>query len=170
MWQAHSSDVSALQFDQTGKKLISGGTDKLVKIWDTGSGQEISVLRGCTSSVLCAQYAPNFAFVCAAGNDCQLHLWNIKTLRQIRVYNGHSNKITSIAFTRDSRLIISASHDRRLKMWDVETAACRYTMRAHSSVNDLALSPDEYYIATAHLDGCVRFWSKRDRKEIFKVV
>eukprot|EP01083_Nonionella_stella_P241138 842309_1 len=88
MWQAHSADVCALQFDQSGKKLISGGNDKLVKMWDSGSGQEISVLRGCTSSILCAQYAPNYAFICAAGNDCQLHLWNIKTQRQILVYNG----------------------------------------------------------------------------------
>lgn len=169
MWQAHSSDVCAMQFDQTGKKLISGGNDKLVKIWDTGSGQEIGVLRGCTSSILCCKYSPNHAFVCAAGNDCQLHLWNIKTQRQIRVYNGHSNKITSIGFTHDSRLIYSGSHDRTIKLWDLETAACKYTMSAHSSVNDLCLSPDEYYIATAHLDGCIRFWSKRDRKELFKL-
>eukprot|EP01083_Nonionella_stella_P148798 471656_1 len=169
MWQAHSSDVCALQFDQTGKKLISGGNDKLVKIWDTGSGQALGVLRGCTSSILCAQYAPNYAFVCAAGNDCQLHLWNVKTQRQIRVYNGHTNKITSMAFTHDSRLIFSGSHDRTIKLWDVESAACKYTMSAQSSINDLALSPDEYYLATAHLDGCIRFWSKRDRKKLFEL-
>ena len=103
------------------------------------------------------------------GNDCQLHLWNVKTMRQVRVYNGHSNKITSLAFTHDSRLIYSGSHDRSIKLWDLETAACRYTMSAHSSVNDLALSPDSYYIATAHLDGAIRFWGKRDRKELFKL-
>ena len=42
-------------------------------------------------------------------------------------------------------------------------------MSAHSSVYDLAISPDEYYLASAHLDGCIRFWSKRDRKELFKL-
>ena len=67
MWQAHSDSVCCMQFDGTGKKLITGGNDKLVKIWDSGSAQELGTLRGCTSSIICTRYSPNYAFVCAGG-------------------------------------------------------------------------------------------------------
>ena len=87
--------------------------------------------------------------------------------RHQRVYNGHTNKITSICISSDSKKLFSGSHDRTIRIWDVESAACRYTISAHSGVNHLEISPDEYYLATAHLDGNIRFFSWRDRKELF---
>lgn len=119
--------------------------------------------------MICVQFSPNKAYVAGAGNDCAIHIWNVNTQRQIRVCNGHSNKITSICFTADSKYIFSGSHDRTIKLWDTETSTCKHTISAHSSVNHLSLSPDEYYLASAHLDGCIRFWSWRDQKQIFSL-
>ena len=166
-WQAHPNDVSCIEFNSTGKQIASGGADKVVRVWESGAGQEIAKLHGCQAAVITCKWSPNGAYLCAAGNDCSIHLWNIRTQRQIRVFNGHSNKVTSIAFSSDSRRLFSGSHDRTIRIWDTETAACRYTLPAHSSVNVLDMSPDEYYLASAHLDGCIRFWSWRDKKELF---
>jgi WD40 repeat protein len=37
----HFSAVSALIFSQDDQNIISGGTDGIIKIWDTGTGREM---------------------------------------------------------------------------------------------------------------------------------
>jgi WD40 repeat protein len=47
----HFSAVSALIFSQDDQNIISGGTDGMIKIWDTETGREIISLD--TKRVLC---------------------------------------------------------------------------------------------------------------------
>jgi len=42
----HSDCVVAVAFSRDGKRIASGSQDNLVKIWDTGTGAEVSSFVG----------------------------------------------------------------------------------------------------------------------------
>ena len=51
MWQVftlagHSDGVVSLDFSPNGTRIVSGSPDKLVKIWDTETGIEVSSFWG----------------------------------------------------------------------------------------------------------------------------
>jgi len=44
----HSNRVNSVDFSRDGKRIVSGSDDKLVKIWDTVTGAEVSSHGACT--------------------------------------------------------------------------------------------------------------------------
>ena len=49
---AHEGGCGSILFQNNSDKLISGGQDRTVKIWDTKSGTLSSTLHGCLGSLL----------------------------------------------------------------------------------------------------------------------
>ena len=44
----HTGHVWSIAFSRDGKFIVSGSADKLVKIWDTETGDEVSSHKACT--------------------------------------------------------------------------------------------------------------------------
>ena len=49
--RGHTSAVTSVAFDGSGKYLASGSNDKTVRIWDVSTQQQVAELRGHTSGV-----------------------------------------------------------------------------------------------------------------------
>ena len=48
----HSDYVESVAYSPDGKHIVSGSADKTVKIWETTTGKEVSVLV-CHRSIVC---------------------------------------------------------------------------------------------------------------------
>ena len=51
-----------------GKTLASAGDDRMVKVWDATTGQEIRTLRGHAESVIVVAYSPDGKTLVSAGS------------------------------------------------------------------------------------------------------
>jgi WD40 repeat protein len=74
----HASGVAALTFSSDGRRLVSCGVDRAVKIWDTATWQELQTLQGPSGIGLTAQFSPD---------GRQLVLFGT-TERQMMIYDG----------------------------------------------------------------------------------
>jgi WD40 repeat protein len=75
----HNSCVQSLAFSSDGILLVSGSSDKTIKLWDIQTGGVVKTLSGHTDSVLCVSISADNTMIASSSYDKTIRLWNIKT-------------------------------------------------------------------------------------------
>ncbi|XP_060526262.1 bromodomain and WD repeat-containing protein 3 [Cylas formicarius] len=117
----HLSAVYCLLFDHSGRYIITGADDLLIKLWSTYTGRLISVFRGASSEITDIAIDPENSLLAAGSIDRILRVWNLQNGAPIAVLTGHTGMITSVNFCPtacwDVRYLISTSTDGSIAFW-----------------------------------------------------
>ena len=60
-------------------RLVSGGADETVRVWDAKTGKCEQVIRGHGKAVTCVAVAPDGKSVVSGSQDTTLRLWSLET-------------------------------------------------------------------------------------------
>ena len=139
--KGHGSAVLSLAilFNYTENPLIvSGSTDKSIKMWHPESGLCVKTFCGHEGVVrsLAALYDKDgTAYIVSGSNDMTVRAWNVKEDTCTKIFKGHSEGIQSVAalYGKDGKpYIVSGSWDKTIKIWDFATGECVKTLKGHS--------------------------------------
>ncbi|XP_052176491.1 autophagy-related protein 16-like isoform X2 [Diospyros lotus] len=118
---AHEGGCAAILFEYNTGKLISGGQDKTVKLWDTNTGSLGSTLYGCLGSVLDLAITQDNRSIIAASSSNNLFVWDVSSGRMNHTLTGHIDKVCAVDVSKvSSRHVVSAAYDRTIKVWDLK--------------------------------------------------
>jgi WD40 repeat protein/serine/threonine protein kinase len=109
-----------MAFSPDGQRLVAGGDENSVNIWDLHTGQE-QTLRGHTGDVWATAFSPDPAgrWIASAGDDSTVKVWDSHTGTLLRSFRGHTGLVSSVMFSPDGRQLYSGSRDMTVKVWDV---------------------------------------------------
>ncbi|CAG9864164.1 unnamed protein product [Phyllotreta striolata] len=117
----HLSSVFCILFDHSGKYIITGADDLLVKLWSAYTGRLISVFRGASSEITDIAINSENTLLAAGSIDRILRVWNLQNGAPIAVLTGHTGMITSVNFCPtqclDLRYLISTGTDGSIAFW-----------------------------------------------------
>ncbi|CAK8566692.1 unnamed protein product [Lathyrus sativus] len=168
--QAHEGGCASILFENNSNKLITGGQDRTVKVWDTDSGSLISNLYGCLGSVLDLTITNDNRSVIAASSSNNLYAWDLSSGRVHHTLTGHTDKVCAVDVSKvSSRHVVSAAYDRTIKVWDLLKGYCINTIIFHSNCNALCFSSDGQTIFSGHVDGNLRLWDIKTGKLLSEV-
>ncbi|OYW81363.1 MAG: hypothetical protein B7Z26_05170, partial [Asticcacaulis sp. 32-58-5] len=105
-------------FDQTGRYLLTGADDYLVKIWDVEKGQLIKTCKGHMGYISLVAVSPDnslFASACTMGT---IRIWRLCDGLCLQVFK-HQAAVNWIKFDRTSCALASASDDGQCIVWDL---------------------------------------------------
>lgn len=163
-----NTEVTALAISADGKHLLSGGRDRLARLWDLQTNKQIHALRGHTDAVRAVAFAPNGKLAVSGGDDRALRIWDLSTGEETGDLAGHTQAVTSVAWSRDGEHILSGSRDGTVRWWDWETRKKIFVLEGHSGpVLSIAIAPNGVTAISGGNDKTVRHWSLADGKEIF---
>jgi phospholipase A-2-activating protein len=118
----HAHTISSLAFSQDGSKLISGGWDSQVFVWDVEAGEVIAELEGHSMTVWgILVYDEKFVFTACADKMIRMFDINGKALRTIK---GHTDvprcfcKIPSGHWS--GAAFASAGNDEVVRLWSLD--------------------------------------------------
>lgn len=123
---AHSNSVFSIAFSPDGKKLISGGRDALLKVWDCTQNFEcISNEPAHWYTINTIAFHPQGHLFATGSRDKTIKIWDANTLKLLKVIdtikNGcHLNSINSLFWSDYNYWLVSASDDRSLMIWEIE--------------------------------------------------
>ncbi len=139
-------------------------TSTVAALWDARSGKNRAVLRGHTSSVLCAVFAPDGRLVVTGSMDHTARLWDAATGKEQFVLRRHTGSVNAAAFSPDSRTVLTASDDSTMSSWEVRSGIELGRFGGHDDgLQSVAFAPDGRHAVTASLDRTARIWDVRPR-------
>lgn len=167
---AHDGGCASILFEYNSSKLISGGQDRAIKMWDTTNGSLTKSLYGCLGSVLDLSITHDNKFIIAASSSNNLYVWDANSGRIRHTLTGHIDKVCAVDVSKfSSRHVVSAAYDRTIKVWDMQKGYCNNTIIFHSNCNSLSFSMDGLTICSGHVDGNLRIWDVQTGKLLSEV-
>ena len=154
--------VYSVAFSSDGHRIVSGGSDKTLQIWDANTGQPVGKpLTGHTDYVDSVAFSPDGTRIASGSSDKTLRIWDANTGQPVGApLIGHTGGVNSVAFSPDGTRIASGSDDKTVRIWDAHTSQpVGQPMTGHTElVNGVAFSPDGKRIVSGSLDKTVRVW------------
>ncbi|KAH3766233.1 autophagy protein 16 [Pelomyxa schiedti] len=159
--EGHQADINSVLYNLTGTLLVTGSTDKFIRVWDVATGVSKSVLGGSMQGINSVNISANDELVLGCSNDNIARVWTVNNGKLRHTLTGHTGKVYCGTFAENSRQVITGGYDRTLKVWDLVKGYCVRTIMCFSSCNDLCLCSSGMVIS-AHIDKGLRFWDVRN--------
>lgn len=159
----HESGVWTL--DVCGDILVSGGCDKVLRIWDLTTGTCTNVMRGHTSTVRCIEIAKDIpstssvhgqSLVVSGSRDATIRVWDYDTGVCKHVLIGHTDSVRCLKVSGD--MVASGSYDLTCKLWSLADGTLLRTFAGHA-MQIYSIGFNGNVIATGSLDATIRVWS-----------
>lgn len=155
----HAGAVNSVRFQAGGARLVSGGADKTLRVWDVAAGQQVAKVD-VPAAIEAVAIHPSGNQAVSGAADGAISVWKIaETPALERPLMGHTGRISGLAYSNDGGLIYSASADGTLRAFQSGDGAQRYAAQAGGPIHDLATSADGQWLATAGEDKSVRVWN-----------
>jgi len=169
-WKAHPDTVFAMDFSRDGRQLVTGGGDRLIKIWDVASGTERVRLEGHSAQVLGVAFNTNATQVVSGGADKQLKVWDIATREKIVALGNHTVPLNAVAWPGQGQHIVAVTDSgvgfrySKLKPHTGEQSSATADERRLGDLAQpaaaLAVSEDAKSVFAGGHDGIVQLWNE----------
>jgi WD40 repeat protein len=172
----HDKAIWALSYSPDGTRIVSGGLDKTVRLWNADTGMEILTMRGHTDSpfmegsispVAAVAFCPHGKLIASGSYDYTVKIWNAVTGAEVLTIDKHSSLVNDVTFSPDGKRLASASSDRTIRICDVKTGNELLVLKGHEiEALSVAFSPDGKRIVSGSKDETIRIWDAETGTEV----
>ena len=170
----HNGRVLAASFSpKDGYLYVTGGMDKLVKVWNAKTQKTIVNFDQSEAGVTGLGFINNDQFV-GSSLDGKIRWWGVNYDAKKDAYNGYhfrtqdANKggVNALAVSADGKRIVTGGEDSGVSVWeDNGNRRCDF----HDTLGPIyavAISPDGKKIAAGGRDGKINIWDVEAKKLI----
>ncbi|TST60384.1 DNA-directed RNA polymerase I subunit RPA1 [Bagarius yarrelli] len=166
-------------------KVLTGGADKNVVVFDRREEQIVATLKGHTKKVTSVIYHPAQSLVFSASPDSTIRVWSLAAGNCVQVVRAHEAGVTGLSLHATGDYLLSSSEDQfhpdglifgtgtadsQIKIWDLKERTNVANFPGHSGpVTAIAFSENGYYLATGAQDSSLKLWDLRKLKN-FKTI
>jgi WD40 repeat protein len=156
----HVDWVRAVAFHPAGKKLLTGGDDRVLLIWNLETHaveHRVGIPQGV---VHCAAFRPDGKTAAAGGFDDVVRIIDIENGQVARELKASASDVRAIAFSPNNQMLAAAGRDGVIRIWNLADYSLRLDIPAHRMrIRALAFSPDGTQLASAGDDRKYFLWS-----------
>src|SRR5262249_54858708 len=130
----HERTIISLCFNRDGTLLATGSNDRTLRVWDTRTGQQLHVLRGCQGPAGISAFRQDGSQIATLepGDERVIRVWDVATGRQIASC-VHEQNATGATFSPQGDQLASVEHypSNVIRLWDLPTARLLKVMPGH---------------------------------------
>ncbi|MBK9261852.1 MAG: serine/threonine protein kinase [Polyangiaceae bacterium] len=153
----HVGDVNVVLFLPDGKRLVSGGKDHTVRIWDLATGKARTI-DASGVGIINVIASSDGKTLYSLGSEPAIRRWEVETGKALPILRGHDAMVLNIALSPDNTRLLSGDVDGSLRLWDLASGQSR-SLEGHKGViRAFVFSPKGDKLVSAGTDGTVRIW------------
>ncbi|KAI9325777.1 hypothetical protein BDR26DRAFT_173654 [Obelidium mucronatum] len=162
----HESSVKAVAFSKDGTLVVSGSTDRTIRVWLVQTGECIFTLNGVhTTEVTSVVITDDKKLVVSASIDCRVIVWSLAS-GEVEELNHKAQsqfdeyKNVQVALSKCQSKIAVCS-EFGFMLWMKQTADARYTLvkKVKGNITCVALSSLSDFAVTGSWNGSIGFWN-----------
>jgi WD40 repeat protein/serine/threonine protein kinase len=147
-----------------GKRLVGGGVDGKVKVWDMATGRKIGAIGAVASEVTVLTFSTNGRYLASLSNDGVAQVWDGSELDKpqsslLRFRAGSAGMADSLAFSPDEKRLAVIETEESVVIHDLvgNDRAVRFNIAGHRPAS-LVFSPNGRWVISGGMDGTLRVW------------
>ena len=162
VYDEHTGPVSSVCFSPDGHHVLSGSTDKTLRLWEVASGRCVRTFDGHRSYVNSVSFSPDGLWALSSSHDESIRLWEVATGRCVRTIHGSSG---CTCLSADARWVLSWGQDHRIRIWDPAAGRLVRAFDAHqSTVSSVCPSRDGRLLLSG--GGDMRLWDAANGRRL----
>ncbi|KAE9415566.1 hypothetical protein Angca_004450 [Angiostrongylus cantonensis] len=169
---AHGKEVTSVDVSLSDSVCITGGLDKMVKLWHIDQVKMrlgiAGTLSGHRRGVGDVKFSPNSLKAASSSGDMTIKIWSLSERTCLQTLNGHNSAVFRvILFVNNGSQLVSADSAGIIKIWSLATSEANSTLEAHTDkIWALLVNSNESEYVTAGADGSILVWGdvSDDRK------
>jgi WD40 repeat protein len=152
----YSIDVSS-----DGAHLVTGGEERVVRLWNTETGELERALTRHGDIVTAVAFDPSNEQVASASLDRSVRIWDLRENREVKSFAGHVDAVRALSFDASGDRLASGAADHTVKLWSTREDPASTELTGHRFVPGcVAWSPDGRKLATGGDDNSIRVWDR----------
>jgi len=161
----HGRIVKSVHFSKDDQKILTGGQDKILRIFDLNKPDaEPLKLEGHSQGIKVALWCKDNNTIISAAQETGLRVWDARTLSLIKTQPTKA-PITGLEISLDGKHL-TTTVGKEVIFWNAETFEQVKSYPLSIELNSAALSPDASYFAVGGTDFWVRVYDFQTGKEL----
>lgn len=163
----HEKAVLALALSSDGKFLVSGGMDKLLRVWDAEKNEVLETFQGHRDAISSLVFRLRSHALFSGSLDRSVKHWNLTEMGYVETLFGHQGEVHAVDALHKER-VVSSGRDRSVRMWKIPEETHLMFYGNSGSMDCVKMVTDEYYV-TGGDDGSLSLWFNGRKKPVFVV-
>jgi WD40 repeat protein len=152
--------VKDVAFSADGSRVVSGGADHSVRVWDADTGQPVGPPMLQANTVTDLAFSGDGHDVAFANADNALWVWDAVSGQPDGPPMMQNSAITSVDLSNDGARAVVGCADGSVRVWSSDTGhPISQPMTQTSGIASVAFSDDGNRMVTGSVDGTVRVWN-----------
>ncbi|CAH8652563.1 unnamed protein product [Heterobilharzia americana] len=112
----HSAPVTSLDISSDSRLIITGSTDKTVRLWELQFGNCQRRFTSHLEPVTCVRFIPHTSLAVSSDQGGQIKQWDIKKFREITTLKGHTGAVTCMATAVTNTSLLTRKNTQKLEL------------------------------------------------------
>lgn len=161
--------ATAISVSHDGKKVVSGGRDCALQLWDAQSGKHLAgPWKLHKQRIWSVSWSPDGNHIASCSANSTLIICNADSGEPIfEPLSTEQTAAHAIAYSPNGESVATGGQDSTIKIWDARKGHIQATLRGHTmAVSSVAWTKDGNQVISGSVDHTVRIWGIAERKEV----
>jgi len=160
----NKDSIYSLAMNPAGTIIVSGSTEKVLRVWDPRTCAKLMKLKGHSDNVKALVLNRDGTQCLSGSSDGTVRLWSLGQQRCIATYSCHSEGVWALQTNDSFTQVVSSGRDAAvfltdLRSTDKHTLVCRET----SPVLRMVMTPDQAGLWVATSESSIKHWPLNNR-------
>eukprot|EP01080_Neovahlkampfia_damariscottae_P011663 gene11663-4900_t len=161
--KGHAGSVLTVKFNSKGDYCISGGTDRICRLYNPNKGKLIQEYKGHAYDIYDLQIVHDNSAFASCGGDKKTFIWDVAKAKNIRTFREHTARVNCLCFNREyNSILATGSYDKTVRLWDLKSRnfnSIQILDDARDSISSISMTNEK--IITTSVDGSIRQYDLR---------
>lgn len=119
-----------------GNMLVSGSSDKTIRVWNLTNRNCMNILNGHKKEVWGLDLFNCNRKIISCASDKKIMIWNLNlgnTSIQIleKTLIGHEDGVRGVKLSQDNSFAVSISNDKSIRVWNIYDGTCKHSINGY---------------------------------------